>query len=138
MDANGFVGRPDAQDLRTLRQWARSTTLPHRLVLRSRIVLLALDGASIRATALQLHVSSHTVSVWRKRFREGGLDALTHDAPGRGRKPRLSLEALRLSLEAIAAVAPPAAARREHSVRSLAERLGVSKSTVHRALDRRH
>jgi transposase len=56
------------------------------LVLRSRIVLLLADGMSSRAAARALGVSRHTVDLWRKRFEDGGCQALVSDKPGRGRK----------------------------------------------------
>ena len=121
-------GSPDNETLATLRQWARSGTLPHRLVQRCRIVCLALDGYSLTRTARELHVSTHTVALWRKRFQEGGLGGLTHDAPGRGRKPKLEPAV-------VAGLRAPGAAAAS-SVRRLALTLGVSKSTVQRALKR--
>lgn len=71
-----------------LETWARSRTLPQRIVVRSRIVLLCAAGNSSRVVAAQLNVSRNTVELWRTRFIEGGVDALTTEKPGRGRKPR--------------------------------------------------
>jgi transposase-like protein len=128
MTSRPFSGVPDDETLETLRHWARSGTLPHRLVQRSRIVCLAIAGYSLTRTARELRVSTHTVALWRKRFLDGGLDGLTHDAPGRGRKPKVTHE-LVAGLRSPGAAAAP-------SVRHLARTLGVSKSSVHRALRR--
>lgn len=129
MTSRPFTGVPDDETLETLRHWARSGTLPHRLVQRSRIVCLAVAGYSVTRTARELRVSTRTVALWRKRFLDGGLDGLTQDAPGRGRKPKLAPE-LVAGLRSPGAAAVP-------SLRRLAQALGVSKSTAHRAL-RRH
>jgi transposase len=79
-------------ELAQLAEWVRAQTSPHRLVVRSRIVLLASRGASTAAIAARLHVSPATVRLWCDRFRERGLAALTHDAPGRGRRPGMMPE----------------------------------------------
>jgi hypothetical protein len=76
----------NAADRATLERWIRTPTLPQRTVLRSRIVLLLLDGHSAREVGRRLGISRHTVDLWRIRYSTGGCDALTHDRPGRGRK----------------------------------------------------
>jgi transposase len=73
-------------ELAQLAEWVRSQTSPHRLVVRSRIVLMASRGASTAAIAERLHVSPATVRLWCDRFQQRGLPTLTHDAPGRGRR----------------------------------------------------
>ncbi|MEO8480757.1 MAG: helix-turn-helix domain-containing protein [Acidobacteriota bacterium] len=69
-----------------LERWVHSPTAAHRLVIRIRIVLLLADGATGRATARALGVSRTTVDLWRRRFTQGGCEALARDKPGRGRK----------------------------------------------------
>lgn len=86
MPRRGKPVRVAPEDRRTLEQWRRAGTTPQRLVLRSRIVLLLADGMSSRAAARALGVSRHTVDLWRKRFEDGGCQALVSDKPGRGRK----------------------------------------------------
>ncbi len=66
----------------------RSPSLPHRIVLRSRIVLLLAAGHSAREVVRMLSVSRRTVDLWRERFENGGFVALLTDKPGRGRKRR--------------------------------------------------
>lgn len=75
-------------DLRVLRRWVRSGLTPQRLVRRAQIVLLCDEGLTDREVAARLLVHRHTVALWRQRFADGGADALEHDRPGRGRKPR--------------------------------------------------
>ena len=74
-------------DLTMLERWVRAPTTQQRVVLRSRMVLLLAEGLSARRVAQLLGVSRHTVDLWRKRYLEEGCDSLTHDRPGRGRKP---------------------------------------------------
>src|SRR5262245_61643423 len=80
-------------DRELLRTWTRSGTTPQRVVRRARIVLLAADGHSARDIAQRLGVSTHTVSLWRRRFHAGGSTALLRDAPGRGRKVTVTADA---------------------------------------------
>jgi transposase-like protein len=55
---------------------ARAYTLPHHVVQRATIVLLAADGAENVAIADRLELSVATVSKWRKRFFEQRLAGL--------------------------------------------------------------
>jgi hypothetical protein len=109
-----------------LERWARGRTTPQRLVLRSRIVLALAEGLSHASVARRLATTRHTVRLWKRRFIEGGLEALRVDAPGRGRKPRLDAGALDAVLRVSGEPRP--------SVRQLARQLGASSSAVHRAL----
>jgi len=84
-------GSPDLSpaDRDRLERWLRSPTTPQRLAMRSRIVLLSADGLSGRVIARQLGISRHTADLWRRRFREGGCDAIVSDRKGRGRRKAL-------------------------------------------------
>ena len=68
-----------------LRLWARQRASPHRLVVRSRILLLVSQGLSVREIAQSLRVAQGTVRLWAGRFTDGGLAAIASEAPGRGR-----------------------------------------------------
>jgi putative transposase len=81
------------EDRRQLASWARSKTIPARVVERSRILLLLAEGTGIRPTADQLRVGYNTVRRWRDRFLAAGCPGIEHDAPGRpttisGTEPR--------------------------------------------------
>ncbi|MGD0266691.1 MAG: helix-turn-helix domain-containing protein, partial [Candidatus Methylomirabilota bacterium] len=52
----------------TLETWARSRTLPARVVERAQIVHLAAHGVPNQAIAQRLGVSRPTVQLWRERF----------------------------------------------------------------------
>ena len=58
-------------------------------------VLTAAEGQSDNAIAQRLQVNRKTVTLWRARFAQDGLDSLWEVAPGRGRKPTYGPEKIR-------------------------------------------
>ena len=56
----------------TLERWIRAGTTAQRVVLRSRIVVLAADGLPSKHIAQRLDTSPDTVRLWRRRFASGG------------------------------------------------------------------
>src|SRR5262245_29353445 len=117
-------------DRHLLRTWTRSGSTPQRVARRARIVLLAAEGYSAREIAQRLGVSTHTVSLWRRRFQSGGSTALMRDAPGRGRKVTVTANA-DARVRALLATPPPGL---RWTVRSLATAMGISRASVHRVL----
>jgi transposase len=117
-------------DRQLLGGWIRAGTTAQRIVRRARIVLLATEGCSSREIASRLGVSTHTVSLWRRRFQAGGSSALMRDAPGRGRKVTVTANA-DSRLRTLLATPPPAG---RWTVRSLATAMGISRASVHRVL----
>jgi hypothetical protein len=111
-----------------LEHWAHGRTTPLRLALRSRIVLLAASGLSLRQVAVASRTSLRTVILWRNRFVRCGIQSLLGDAPGRGRKPSIAREVV----QAIAAERTPDGKEGTATVRSTALKFGVSRSTVQR------
>src|SRR5208282_1607352 len=79
-----LVLNPDERQ--QLQSVACSRALPHGLVQRAQIVVLAADGLSNTAIARRLHLSLPTVGIWRQRYLQAGLQGL-HDElrPGRPR-----------------------------------------------------
>ena len=65
---------------------ANSTTMPHALVLRDRMILASADGITTAAVARRVGASPLAVGKWRKRYLDGGIQGL-HDElrPGRPR-----------------------------------------------------
>lgn len=122
----GFVS---ADERAQLLKWARARTTPHRLVVRSRIVLLAIEGLPIRDIAARLHVAPATVRLWCRRFHHHGLAALNREAPGRGRPPGMTRDVV---LDVLKAMQMPAEHGGTWTARVLAERAGTSASTVWR------
>lgn len=123
---------PETRD--RLARLARSTTAPHRIVLRSRIILSLEELGSDGRVARRLHVTTRTVRRWRQRFVAGGTDLLWRDAPGRGRRA-----SRRPDVEG-AVLAYLQQQRRGDAVPSLrvfARSLGIGLGTVHRLLTER-
>src|ERR1700735_2859842 len=118
------------EDRAALEQHARGRSLPARLVERSRIVLRAADGLQDREIAAELGITPEKAARWRKRFLEGGTEALAKDAPrpGRGRtiKDRKVASIIKLTTSS-----KPANAT-HWSTRSMAAKAGVSEATVRR------
>ena len=117
-------------DRHVLEHWVRSPTSPQRLVQRSRVLLLALDGLSWNQIAARCGVSPATVKLWIARVEREGLMTLNHDAPGRGRHSALDAsfrDRLR-DANLLDAEGQPV------SLRRAAAFLGVSPSAVWRAM----
>ena len=69
------------------RRFARSQTLPARLVQRAKMLLLYATGNSVEEIAEQLGVVRQTVSRWLGRFAEQGQVGIEKDAKRSGRPP---------------------------------------------------
>jgi len=65
---------------------AKQYSLPHRVVVRAKIILMAADGLNNDVIASKVGVPRQIVSKWRKRFYEQRMDGL-RDLP-RGPVPR--------------------------------------------------
>ena len=111
-----------------LEHWAAAHGTPQQVAVRCRIVLSSATGESDVAIARQLSVNRNTVILWRKRFREGGLDGLWDIAPGRGRKPTYSIDKIAAIVDATLQTKPKGMTH--WSCRTMAQSQGVSKSTV--------
>jgi len=125
--------RVSEEQLRTLRAWVAASTTPQRVVLRSRIVLLAHEGLANYAIAQRLDISRPTVILWRERFAQDGVAALAEDAPGRGRKPKITSEQVAAVVNATLHTIPKDATH--WSTRSMAEAQGLSHASVQRIWD---
>lgn len=106
-----------------------SRSLPHWLVQRSQIVLLAADGKSNADIAQRLRISRLTVGVWRRRYLEHGLEGL-HDELKPGRPRTISDERIASLVRRTMQKRPKGGTH--WSIRPMAEATGISKSTVHR------
>src|ERR1700741_124863 len=65
-----------------LEEIARSQSLPAGFVLRAKIILLLADGASYEVIKTKMEPTAPTISRWKKRFLEGGLDGFETQRPG--------------------------------------------------------
>ena len=114
----------------TLRRWSRGRSTPARLVGRAKIVLLAAKGMRNKAIAAELGIERTIVGRWRTRFAQQGLAGIEKDAPRGGRKPRARERVARKIVEMTTQECPSNATH--WSTRTLAKKLGVSQSMVHR------
>ena len=129
------MGRPNsvvavsADELGQLRSIARSRSLPHSLVRRSRIVLMSAEGKSNQAIAGACGVSVPTISHWRRCWRDRGVAGL-HGELRPGRPRSYDDEQLAALMRKVLQSRPPNATH--WSVRSVAVHTGISKSTIAR------
>jgi len=117
-------------DRLTLERWARGRSTPARLVLRSKIALLAASGMRNKEIALELRCATKTVCLWRKRFALQGLAGIEKDAPRAGRRTVASLALVQQILHKTLHESPPRNSR--WSTRTLAAAVGASPAMVQR------
>ena len=113
----------------TLENWARRPKTAQALALRARIVLACAEGKPNGVVARQVRVWPQTVSKWRSRFLNKGLEGLL-DEPRPGTPRKVSDEQVEKVLTATLESLPRDATH--WSTRSLAEQSGLSRSTVSR------
>jgi len=117
-----------AEESRELQRRMKATTVTVRDRQRAEIIVLSATGISQEQIAARVGVSRVTVNQWCRRFRTHRLAGL-EDAAGRGRKPSVPPDTVRMVLDK--AVTPPATLGR-WSCRKMARMAGVSKATVQR------
>ncbi len=112
---------------RKLERQSRGRSTQARVVLRSRIVLLAAEGLQNKQIATALDVAPRMAALWRGRFIEHGIEGLLKDAPRPGRSESIS----RASLIEKTTQSTPANAT-HWSTRTMAREMGISKASVSR------
>jgi len=115
---------------RTLEAWTRAQNTPQGIALRAKIVLAAAEGNANQRIAKELGTTRSTVLLWRGRFKEGGTEALTRIAPGRGRRRKYTAERVSQIVQATTQSRPKGATH--WSTRTMAQAQGVSKATIQR------
>ena len=113
-----------------LEKLVRDRNTPQKVVWRSRIVLLSADGLRPPAIAAAVGKSELTVRRWRWRFLARGVDGLLRDATRPPGKKPLSPETIKQVVELTLHEKPPG--RTHWSERSMAARVGIAPSTVHK------
>ena len=113
-----------------VQRFARSRTLPARLVERSKMLLHCAAGHTLEETAEQLGVVRQTVSRWLGRYVEQGLKGDEKDAPRSGRPPRILSSQIAEIVEKTTQEKP--AGSTHWSTRTMAPIVGVSPSSVGR------
>src|SRR3990167_8291779 len=117
-------------EVKTLTRWSRGRRTPTRLMKRAKIVLMAAEGEQNKTIAEVLGIDRRQVSRWRRRFIQKRLAGIEKDAPRGGRKAKRREQMAPLIIETTTQTKPSNATH--WSVRTLAERLGIDKSMVHR------
>ena len=118
------------EEKRQLLSWSHGRSTPHRLVLRSKIVLMAADGLQNKKIAKKLRARPKTVTLWRSRFLAHRLKGILKDAPRPGRKPRLSQRKIDAIIDRTLHTRPHGST--QWSTRALAKEMRVSNATVAR------
>jgi len=117
------------QDLHALNALMSSPDSSGLLKSRCAIILAAAEGLENNAIAQRVKRSRRTVGVWRRRYAQSGMAALTSGAPRTGRRPitrsRVEADVLRLITEP-----PPKGTR--WTIRQMASCVKASKDTVQR------
>ena len=117
------------EEYEQLRSLASSRSMPHGLVNRVRIVLMAAEGVTNGSIAEKLGLSSVTVGKWRARYLDQGLQGL-HDELRPGRPRSISDQDVATLIRKTLNTKPTDGTH--WTVRSIGEETKVSKSTVHR------
>jgi putative transposase len=129
------TGRPKTplvlslQEREQLQSLVSSRSMPHGLVRRARIVLLAAQGHPYRAIAEKVGVSTVTVCKWRARYLTGGMQGL-HDELRPGRPRSICDDQVAALIRRTLKSKPEGATH--WTVRTMAQTIGLSKSSVHR------
>ena len=129
------LGRPipplllTAQVQEELQTWSRSRTLPHGLVRRAQVILLAAEGLSNKTIGQRVGLSGSMVGMWRKRFLAQGLAGL-YDEPRPGGPRSIDDEQIAALIRKTLKTKP--ADGTHWSCRSIAAETELSKSTVQR------
>lgn len=114
-----------------LESMARSHTLPHRMVVQARGLLLAARGVANNQIARECDTTADAVRRWRAKFEAGGVEAVGSIAPGRGRKPEIDQATVDAIVDDTLHTVPDDGST-AWSTRTMAERFGVGKDTVAR------
>jgi transposase len=110
---------------------AHSRSVSVRFAQRARMILLAAEGRQDKQIAAAVGIRRQSVSLWRRRFLELGIDGIAKDAPRGGRKRSARSEAkVRAIVQRTTQTTPPDATH--WSTRSMARTAGTSEATVRR------
>ena len=114
-----------------LERMGKSGSLPYRVVVQARALLLAADGMANARIAREVGRMPNTVRAWRKRFSEDGVGGVGVIRPGRGRPPVISQEVVERIVEDTLHTRPVDGST-HWSTRTMAACHGVGKDTVAR------
>jgi putative transposase len=117
------------EDRQQLTSVARSRSLPHALVVRARLVLMASEGLPSFAIADKLGLSQQTVCLWRQRYVQQGIQGL-HDELKAGRPRSISDEVVASLVRKTLHTKPKDGTH--WTIRTIAGETRLSRPTVHR------
>jgi transposase len=120
----------DETTRKELQRQARRRSVPVRVALRSRIILLAADGLQNLQIAAELSISVRMAALWRKRFLSLGMKSLLKDAPRPGRTPSILASTVAQVIRKTTQTTPPHATH--WSTRTMAREAGISEASVRR------
>jgi transposase len=127
-----FIAEPiqlSEQQRSDLNEIAQSRSLPAGFVFRTKLILLLAEGEPFAVIKERLQTTAPTISRWKQRFLEDGLEGLDTYHPG---QPAVILTpALRAKILA-ATRRKPKDGSTHWSCRKLAAAISVSKDMVHR------
>jgi transposase len=113
-----------------LQRWIGAHQTPQQVAQRCRIILAAAQGGQDKDIAGRMQINPKTVALWRHRFCSEGPDCLWEVAAGRGRKPYITSDKIEEVINATLQSQP--AGSTHWSCRTMADKQGVSKSTINR------
>jgi transposase len=117
-------------DRRVLEQIARAPSTPQKVALRAKIVLLSSEGRSTGDIVETLGTTYPTVTLWRNRYEQGGVQVVLKGAPRPGRPPRITAAEIARVIDITLHEKPAGATH--WSTRTLAPVVGLSHIQVHR------
>jgi len=124
----------DVQTERALRTLSKGRRVEARVQQRASVILLAAQGRQNKDIATEVRLDRRQVALWRRRFMDGGIEALLQDASRSGRTPSVTAQVeshiLNTTLHGKPAVAT------HWSTRTLASHLGLSATTIRRVWQR--
>lgn len=119
-----------AEDRVILEKWVKSRSVNAKQKQRAKIVLMSADGVPTNELMKQLRVSNPTLNLWRRRYQEGGVNALVK---GKSRPPGIEPVAQAKVQEVITLTLTGKPVGATHwSCRTMAKQVGLSKTTINR------
>lgn len=127
------IGLSDS-DKQQLEKNTRSRAVSVRLSERSKIILLAAEGHENKDIAQRLNIPPNRVGLWRNRFSEGGIKAISKDRPrGANQGGKDTLHQAKLRTRIIEKTTQEKPVNATHwSTRTLADELNTTHSFVSR------
>jgi putative transposase len=117
------------QEHEQLTSIVRSRSLPHGLVTRAQIVLMAAEGVTSNEVAKKVGLSAQSVCKWRQRYLQQGISGL-HDELRPGRPRSVSDEQVATLIRKTLNTKPKKGTH--WTIRSMAKETELSRPTVHR------